>query len=116
MRASHCVVRRTFLAAEILRRSSPDQFGFAEKRQRLVEACRGFIRMYRPHAAREDTVLFPALRTILAPAKVEAMGDRMEEDEHRVLGDEGFERYVDQVLAIEKQLGIADLSRFTPRT
>ena len=41
---------------------------------------------------------------------------RMEEDEHRVLGDEGFERYVDQVLAIEKQLGIADLSRFTPRT
>jgi hypothetical protein len=31
-----------------------------------------------------------------------------------VLGDEGFERSVDQVAAIEKQLGIYDLRQFTP--
>jgi hypothetical protein len=38
----------------------------------------------------------------------------MEEDERKVLGDEGFERSVEQVAAIEKQLGIFDLKQFTP--
>jgi hypothetical protein len=47
------------------------------------------------------------LRTLLAPDKVATLGERMEEDEHKVLGDEGFERYVDQVAALENQLGIA---------
>jgi hypothetical protein len=71
--------------------------------------------MYRPHEAREDTVLFPALRTILTPKQVESLGDRMEEDEKKVLGDEGFEKSVDQVATIEKQLGIYDLALFTPK-
>jgi hypothetical protein len=39
----------------------------------------------------------------------------MEEDEHRVLGNEGFEKAVDQVAGIEKRLGIYDLTQFTPR-
>src|SRR6186997_713716 len=30
--------------------------------QSLAGALRSFVRMYRPHEAREDTVLFPALR------------------------------------------------------
>jgi len=60
-------------------------------------------------------VLFPALRTILTAKQVAALGDRMEEDEHRVLGDEGFERSVDKVAALEVQLGIGDLKQFTPR-
>ena len=70
--------------------------------------------MYRPHESREDTILFPALRTILTPKQVESLGDRMEEDEQKVLGHEGFERSVDQVASIEKALGIYDLIRFTP--
>jgi hypothetical protein len=39
----------------------------------------------------------------------------MEEDEHKVLGDEGFEKSVDQVASIEKALGIYDLNQFTPK-
>ena len=76
--------------------------------------CHAFIRMYRPHAAREDTVLFPALREILPPRKVEEMGDRMEESEQKVLGKDGFEHFRDRVAALEEKLGIADLARFTP--
>jgi hypothetical protein len=60
-------------------------------------------------------VLFPSLRTILSPRQVEALGERMEEDEHKVLGDEGFERSVEQVAVLEKRLGIYDLKQFTPR-
>jgi len=46
--------------------------------------------------------------------QVAALGDRMEEDEQKVLGKEGFERSVDKVATIETQLGINDLKQFTP--
>ena len=104
------------VTAEILQLSQPAAFNVADNRTKLAAACRSFIRMYRPHESREDTVLFPALRTILNPKEVEALGDKMEQNEHSVLGDEGFERSVDQVTAIEKQLGIYDLTQFTPKT
>ena len=38
-----------------------------------------------------------------------------EENEHKVLGDEGFEKTVDKVASIEKLLGIYELAQFTPR-
>jgi len=104
------------VTAEILRLSKPDLFRDKENQARLVRAVQSFIRMYRPHEAREDTVLFPALRTILRPKQVEALGSRMEEAEHKVLGDEGFEKSVAQVVVIEKQLGIYDLKQFTPHS
>jgi hemerythrin-like domain-containing protein len=103
------------VTAEILHLSSPQVYRQQETAERLTTAVGKFVRMYRPHEAREDTVLFPALRTILSAAKVEALGERMEEAEHKVLGHEGFERSVAQVAAIEKQLGIYDLRQFTPR-
>jgi hypothetical protein len=47
---------------------------------------------YRPvNSPRRRRFIFPALRTILSPKQVEALGERMEEDEHKVPGDEGFE-------------------------
>lgn len=103
------------VTAEIIALSKPDAFNKADNRTRLISSCESFIRMYRPHESREDTVLFPALRTILTAKQVLALGDRMEEAEHKVLGDEGFEKSVAQVEAIEKALGIYDLKQFTPR-
>jgi hemerythrin-like domain-containing protein len=104
------------VTARILRLSTPDQFRSQDNRTQLMASCQSFIRMYRPHESREDTVLFPALRTLLTPGQVEALGDKMEEDEHKVLGDEGFEKSVDKVASIEKALGIYDLAQFTPKT
>ena len=103
------------VTARILELAQPDQFRVKGNQHQLVNACASFIRMYRPHEAREDTVLFPALRTILKPKQVEELGERMEEDEKKVLGDEGFEKSVDQVATIEKQLGIYELAQFTPK-
>jgi hemerythrin-like domain-containing protein len=103
------------VTAQILRLSQPDQFRKQTNHDELIQYCSSFIRMYRPHEAREDTVLFPALRTILTPKEVEQLGERMEEDEQKVLGHEGFEKKVDQVATIEKQLGIYDLKQFTPK-
>jgi hemerythrin-like domain-containing protein len=103
------------VTAQILKLSQPDQFRQQANRDQVAKYCSSFIRMYRPHESREDTVLFPALRTILTPKEVEQLGSRMEEDEQKVLGHEGFEKSVDQVATIEKQLGIFDLKQFTPR-
>jgi hemerythrin-like domain-containing protein len=103
------------VTADILRLSQPAAFRDAANRKHLIASCESFIRMYRPHESREDTILFPALRTILTAKQVESLGDRMEGDEEKVLGHEGFEKSVSQVAAIEKQLGIYDLNQFTPK-
>lgn len=70
--------------------------------------------MYRPHEAREGTVLFPALRTVISPKELEDLGERFEEKEHALFGKEGFEGVVVQVGAIEEELGIGNLASFTP--
>jgi hemerythrin-like domain-containing protein len=76
---------------------------------------RQFIRMYHPHEAREDTVLFPALRQIVSKQEFAALGEDFEKKEHQRFGEEGFEKMVDRVAGIEKTLGIYDLAQFTPK-
>ena len=72
-----------------------------------------FIRMYEPHEAREDTVVFPALRDVVPPKEFRDLADIFEDEEHRQFGQTGFQGVVDKVADIEKSLGIYDLSQFT---
>ncbi|MCC6359161.1 MAG: hemerythrin domain-containing protein [Phycisphaerales bacterium] len=88
----------------------------AANRQQLATALRQFVRMYAPHEAREDTVLFPALRKIVSANEIAALGEDFEKKEHELFGDGGFEEIVEKVAGIEKELGIYELSQFTPRT
>lgn len=80
----------------------------------IQKLLRGFIAMYRPHAAREDTVLFPLVRTLMSEEEFKKLGDMFEESEHKLFGKEGFEGIVKEVSAIEEELGIASLEQFTP--
>ncbi|HKE00981.1 MAG TPA: hemerythrin domain-containing protein [Planctomycetota bacterium] len=80
----------------------------------LARALRGFVRMYRPHAAREDTVLFPAFRDVVGRAEYRELGEKFEDEEHALFGERGFEIAVADVAHIEEALGIADLASFTP--
>jgi hemerythrin-like domain-containing protein len=111
LREQHQVGRKA--TDVILHHAQPDEFRKGHARNELISACRAFIRMYRPHEAREDTVLFPALRTVIDADRLKELGERFEEQEDRLFGDEGFERTVDEVAAIEKNLGIYDLAQFT---
>jgi len=81
----------------------------------LRDALQGFIRMYEPHEAREDTVLFPAFRTLVSKQEYGALGEAFEKREHQLFGADGFETIVERVAAIEKRLGIYDLAQFTPK-
>jgi hemerythrin-like domain-containing protein len=82
--------------------------------QQLLQAMALFTRMYRPHAAREDTVLFPALRSIMTAEAFAELGERFEDREHRLFGPSGFATILGQVAGIERTLGIGDLADFTP--
>jgi hemerythrin-like domain-containing protein len=102
------------LTDEILRRATAEGLQRPEDRKALVALLGNFSRMYRPHEAREDTVLFPALRRVVTPKEFEALGERFEDKEHELFGKEGFEGIVEKVGSLEKQLGTYDLDAFTP--
>ena len=87
----------------------------ADDRRKLADSMRQFIRMYNPHEAREDTVLFPVFRGIVSAHEFDSLGEDFEKKEDELFGDDGFEKMVDKVAGIEKQLGIYDLAQFTPK-
>lgn len=113
LRKQHDAGRK--LTDVILTSATADRFTRAEARQAVITSCEAFIRMYRPHEAREDTVLFPALYKVIGAKEVKELGEQFEHEEHRLFGEEGFEKTVEEVAAIEKQLDIHDLASFTPR-
>ncbi|NOK15165.1 hemerythrin domain-containing protein [Corallococcus exercitus] len=84
-----------------------------QQRTEVARQLTGFIRMYEPHAAREDTVLFPAFRNLFDEKQFDELGERFEEQEHRLLGSNGFENALKEVAQLERDLGIHDLARFT---
>ena len=65
--------------------------------------------------AREDTVLFPAFHQVVSRHEYDALGEDFEKKENQLFGQDGFEKMVDKVAGLEKQLGIYDLAQFTPR-
>jgi len=85
------------------------------ERKKLEPPIKAFIRMYRPHAAREDTVLFPAFRQLVSTKEFDELGEQFEDQEHKLFGEEGFEKIVTQVSEIERRLGIENLAQFTPK-
>jgi hemerythrin-like domain-containing protein len=87
----------------------------AAARRALRADLLAFIRMYEAHAAREDTVLFPALHEIVSKSEYDALGEDFERREHEVFGEDGFEHAVARVDAVEKTLGIESLAQFTPK-
>jgi hemerythrin-like domain-containing protein len=94
---------------------APGSRSDGDDRRQLVSAVRSFITMYRPHAAREDTDLFPLLKTVVSLHEYDAMAEDFERKEHKLFGDDGFEMMVHRVAGLEQSIGIAELAQFTPR-
>jgi hypothetical protein len=60
-------------------------------------------------------VLFPTFREIVPKSEYDSLGEEFEKREHKLFGEEGFHKIVEEVAELEKTLGIYDLSKFTPR-
>jgi hemerythrin-like domain-containing protein len=82
-------------------------------RTKLATALRSFNHMYRPHAAREDTVLFPELRGLVGATAYKELGEEFEDKEKQMLGDHGFEHAVADIAKLEQAFGVDDLAKLT---
>jgi hemerythrin-like domain-containing protein len=113
IRAQHAAGRK--LTESILQNAKPGKLPTVDQRRTLVATIQAFARMYAAHAAWEDTELFPVYRGLFSEAELDKLGDKFEEQEHKLLGASGFEGAVKEVSDLEKALGIRGLASFTPR-
>jgi hemerythrin-like domain-containing protein len=99
----------------IISHSKEDALRDDIQRLLLSDYLKLYIRMFRPHEAREDTILFPEFKKIISKEEYSKLGDIFEEREHEMFGKDGFEKTVKQVEDIEKKLEIYNLNEFTPK-
>jgi hemerythrin-like domain-containing protein len=112
LRIQHAAGRKV---TDAIRESTKQKSASGAQRQALTGNLEAFIRMYAPHAAWEDTELFPVFRQLYSEAELARLGDRFEDQEHKLLGGGGFEGSLKDVGDLEKALGIHDLGKFTPK-
>jgi hemerythrin-like domain-containing protein len=74
-----------------------------DSKKNIIESIENFIHMYRPHKAREGTILFPAVHDIFTPKEYDQMGDKFEDKEHQLFGPAGFDGIVVQIAEFEKK-------------
>lgn len=79
----------------------------------VARAMLGFTRMYEAHAAREDTIVFPAFKAAMGQQHYDELGEKFEEIERQQFGGDGFDMAVDKVAGVEQALGLGDLAIFT---
>jgi hemerythrin-like domain-containing protein len=103
------------LTAQINQLGTPGALKGDTDRRALGEALRAFVRMYRPHAAHEDTILFPALKELVGKKGYKELGEEFEDKEHALFGEDGFSKMVVEVGRLEQLVGLAGLGQFTPK-
>ena len=113
LRSQHKAGR--ILTDQVIQFGKMESLSDTNESQKLIKLLGDFNGMYRPHEAREDTVLFPSIRKIVSKNEYFALGEEFEDKEHELFGEDGFDTMVERVANLEKQLNIYDLSQFTPK-
>jgi hemerythrin-like domain-containing protein len=105
--------RGRHLTAAILTTASADLASPAT-RTALQTYLNQFVRMYEPHEAWEDTVIYPALRAATPQRTLDQLAERFADLENTHSRDHALTQILDRVAGVEQQLAIADLATFTP--
>lgn len=79
----------------------------------IIFNIKEYIKMYRLHSSREDTIIFPEFIKLLNKQEYEKYSKIFEEDEKIKLGPKGFKTYLESVEALEKYLNIYDIAQIT---
>jgi hemerythrin-like domain-containing protein len=79
----------------------------------VTKALESFVRMYEHHAAIEDTVVFPAWKKLTGDQEYNELGEKFEEIENEIFGEDGFESALRRMEEIESSLGLTNLEMFT---
>ncbi len=80
----------------------------------LAKIFEAFPLMYQNHAAREDTIVFPAWKTNYTNKQLDELGDQFEDIEKKTFGKDGFEDAEHTMTQIEATYGFTDIAQFTP--
>jgi hemerythrin-like domain-containing protein len=80
----------------------------------LARAFEGLFRMYENHAAREDTIVFPAWKKNFSNKQLDELSDQFEDIEHKMFGRDGFEDAEKTITEIEAAFGFTDISQLNP--
>lgn len=80
---------------------------------KFADVLEGFVRMYQHHAAREDTIIFPAWKDAVTSDEYDELNDKFEDIEHAQFGEDGFEDAEKQMSEIEGSLNLSDIGQFT---
>lgn len=80
----------------------------------LADIFDKFTLMYQNHAAREDTILFPAWKKNYTNKQLDEIGDQFEDIEHKAFGKDGFDDAEETMTKIEAAFGFTDIAQFTP--
>jgi hemerythrin-like domain-containing protein len=108
------VITQYLLAQAAPVKTGPGGTLSADTSARVSGAMQAFVRMYEPHEAREDTVVFPAFRRIVPAQELADLGQHFADLERQQFGRDEFTAMVARITAIEQALGSYDLSQFTP--
>jgi hemerythrin-like domain-containing protein len=80
---------------------------------KFADVLTGFVRMYQHHAAREDTIVFPAWKDAVTSDEYDELNDKFEDIEQEQFGEDGFQDAAKQMSEIEASLGLSDIAQFT---
>jgi len=86
----------------------------SKARAALTADLAAFVRMYEPHEAWEDTVVYPALRAVTPQRTLDQLAERFADLQAKQYGDHALATMLDRLAGIEEQFGIHDLASFTP--
>ena len=101
------------ITTEIQKLSSGSLLTLKQKK-RIRSLLRKYIKMDRPHEAREETVLFPRVRSLINNQEFMQLSKVGENLEEKMFGKNGFRNIIRKVENIEQNLGIYALEQFTP--
>jgi hemerythrin-like domain-containing protein len=94
--------------------SGSDQFVRGANKQQMVTGLSNFVAGYEVHEAREDTVIYPALRAASTPTQIVQQATHFADLGRQQFGPNGFVDMLTKVENVEKAMGIFDLAQFTP--
>ena len=79
----------------------------------LATVLASMVRMYQPHAAWEDTVIFPAWKKTQSKSRLDELAEKFEEIEHERFGKDGFDEALERIERVESALGLSELGAYT---
>jgi hemerythrin-like domain-containing protein len=95
--------------------STEDNLKNPSERLKAADFLATFNQLYRRHAAWEDTLIFPAFRSVISPQDFAKVGETFDKEEEKLFGPDGYEKILGQVANLEKVLGIHNLQQFIPK-